>query len=79
MKLLVATAVLLALVSTGYAVNIFVWDDDRGDILPGGGGTEVPIRDALIDLGYVPTVSQYLPASLLEYDIVFSVHGWYDC
>ena len=79
MRRLIAVAVLLAIVSAAHAVNVLIWDDDRGDVIPGVGATEVPIRIALQALGHETVVQQSLPVSLDGYDVVFSLHGWYDC
>jgi hypothetical protein len=84
MRSLGALLTLLLLVSTGYAASIFIYDDDRGDELtdPNGHtviGTEEAVVQALEALGHTTVVSQTVPVSLTEYDIVFSLHGWYDC
>lgn len=79
MRLLLAGAMLVACVPLVFAQTIGIWDDDRGDFLPGIGGTEIAVKNALEALGYSPVVLTTLPASLDEFDAFFSLHGWYDC
>ena len=86
MKAFMALSVMLVLLSTAHAAEVFVWDRDEGDQLqdPNGHatiGTDYAITRALEALGHNVILSQsvYLPATLIGYDIVFSLHGWYDC
>jgi hypothetical protein len=84
MRAFSAVLTLLFLVSSGHSANIFVYDDDRGDELtdPNGHtiiGTEEAIVSALETLGHNVVVSYTVPTTLAGYDIVFSLHGWYDC
>lgn len=79
MRLLLAAAMLLVFVPAVFAQTIGIWDDDRGDVLPGIGGTEMAVKNALEALGYSPVILTSLPPSLDGYDAFFSLHGWYDC
>jgi hypothetical protein len=79
MRLLLAAVMLLVFVPMVFAQTIGIWDDDRGDVLPGIGGTEIAIYNALDALGYHATILTSLPPSLDGYDAFFSLHGWYDC
>ena len=79
MRLLLAAAMLVVFVSMAFAQTIGIWDDDRGDVLPGIGGTEMAIKNALEAHGYSPVILTTLPQTLDSYDAFFSLHGWYDC
>ena len=75
---------LVFLVSAGHSASIFIYDDDGGDELtdPNGHtiiGTEEAVVTALETLGHNVVVSYSIPTTLVGYDIVFSLHGWYDC
>jgi hypothetical protein len=84
MRPFVALVTLLFFATTGHTANVFIYDDDVDDELndPNGHGvigTEEAVVQALEALGHHPVLSQTLPATLSGYDIVFSLHGWYDC
>ncbi len=80
----VVLLLLVAIVCSGDAAEIYVWDNDAGPGYefqdPESGmmvGTEYAVKRALEANGYSYDTGLSLPGHPEEYDVIFVTMGWY--